>query len=69
MKITKRQLRRIISEALPSQGVTPAGNGPAGNVSYEEMIQAINTNLGEALTHPPFAKYIYEEMVNGGWIE
>ncbi len=56
MKITKRQLRRIIKEVR-------------SDAPYEEMIQAINANLDEALAYPPFAKYIYQEMVNGGWIE
>jgi hypothetical protein len=72
MKITKRQLRRIIKEEklkIQESGYGYTGNSPRGHVSYEKMVQAINDNIEEALRHDAIAKVIYDVMLEGGWIE
>ena len=80
MKITKRQLRRIIREGnqesamydrrAREQGYDALGSTKSGrDVPYEEMVQAVNDNIGEAMRHGAFAKSIYDIMFEGGWIE
>ena len=65
MKVTKRQLRRIIRES----GFARADYDPRGDVPYEKMVQAIDANIGEAMQHGAFAKKIYDIMFESGWIE
>jgi|LWDU01.1.fsa_nt_gi hypothetical protein len=72
MKITKRQLGRIIREEklnLQENGFRRSDYDPRGDVPYEKMVQAINANIGEAMRHGAFAKKIYDIMFESGWIE
>ena len=67
--LAMRRSVRMSPPRVSELGISRGDYDPRGDVPYEKMVQAINTNIGEAMKHGAFAKKIYDIMFESGWIE